>query len=188
MAEIVDETRMNTGPKKFVLYLFIVASIMLFAAWTSGYIVKKGAGNWLQFSLPPIFLYNTFAIVLSSISLYWALYSARKLQFRNEKIGLWLTLILGVLFLVGQWYAWVYLVKGGIFFTGNPSGTFLYVISGFHGLHIVAGLIFLISAIIGSSGKYPQSINLFRLEMASIFWHFLDILWIYLYVFLLLNQ
>lgn len=188
MSEMVDETRLNTGPKKFVVWLFIVASIMLFAGLTSGYIVKKGAGNWLEYRLPSLFLYNTLVILLSSFTLYWALYSARKLQFDKERIGLYITLILGVVFLVGQWKAWVYLTKGGVVFSGNPSGSFLYVISGLHGLHIVAGLGLILSAIQGASGKFTPSVNLFRLEMASIFWHFLDILWIFLYVFLLLNQ
>lgn len=183
-----DETRLNLGAKKFVVWLFIVASIMLFAAMTSGYIVKKGAGNWLHFTLPPIFIFNTLIVIVSSISLHWAYLSAKKLQFEKEKIGLWITLLTGLGFLVGQFYAWVYLVKGGVFFSGNPSGSFLYALVAFHGLHILVGLILLISAISGSSQKVPQVINIFRIERASIFWHFLDILWIYLYVFLLLNQ
>jgi cytochrome c oxidase subunit III len=183
-----DVTRLNLGAKKFVVWLFIVASIMLFAALTSGYIVKKAAGNWLHFTLPPVFIVNTILVILSSITLHWSYLSAKNLRFNQERLGLWVTLGLGVAFLIGQFYAWVFLVQGGVFFSGNPSGSFLYALVLFHGLHIFAGLALLISALLGSSPKIPQVINVFRMERASIFWHFLDILWIYLYVFLLLNQ
>ncbi len=188
MVNTKDETRLNLGAKKFVIWLFIVASIMLFAALTSGYIVKKGAGNWLSFRLPPIFFWNTLLVMLSSGTLHWAYLSAKKLQFERQKIGLWITLILGLAFLIGQFYAWVYLIRGGVFFSGNPSGSFLYVLVAFHGIHILAGLALIISALMVSNSRSLQVINVFRMERASIFWHFLDILWIYLYVFLLLNQ
>lgn len=184
----VDNTRLNYGPKKFVVWLFIVASVMVFAALTSAYIVLKAQGHWLHFLLPPVFNFNTIIIVSSSITLHAAYISAERLKFARQKMLLWVTLGLGVLFLAGQWVAWTVLVHNGVFFSGNPSGSFLYVISGFHAVHIFAGLFLIVYAITGIYSDVLQAKNLYRLQIAGIFWHFLDILWIYLYVFLLLNQ
>ncbi len=183
-----EKDKLNIRPVKFVLWLFIVSSIMLFAAWTSAYIVRKGEGNWTLFLLPKAFIYNSVVILASSLTMHWAYLSAKRLAFNKQKIGLWLTFLLGLVFLAGQFYSWQVLVKEGVFFTGNPSGSFLYVISGFHGLHIIAGLLMILNSLLGVYRNIPQVRNIFRLEMTAIFWHFLDILWIYLYVFLLLNQ
>jgi len=189
MNATTDDTRIQTGPKKFIVWLFIVASIMLFAALTSGYIVKKGSGNFGHYALPPYFLYNTVVILVSSVSLHFSLMAAKKLQISRVRLGLWITLFLALVFLAGQWAAWDYLVKEGVFFSGNnPLGSLLYVFSGLHGLHILAGIGMILYALASSGKDYKPSILTFRIEMASIFWHFLDILWIYLYVFLLLNQ
>ena len=95
-----------------------------------------------------------------------------------------------MVFFIIQIYAWYILTyKMGIYFTDpNASRTFVFVMSGMHLLHIIGGLIFLGAALAGSIKRIPQVKNIYRMEMASIFWHFLDIIWIYLYVFLLLNQ
>ncbi len=184
----IDDTRLNYGPKKFVVWLFIVASVMIFAALTSAYVVLKAQGHWLHFMLPAVFNYTSGLIILSSITLQASCIAAQRLRFQQQKILLWATLILGLGFLAGQWQAWTILVHNGIFFSGNPSGSFLYVISGFHAVHIFAGLSLIIYALLGIYTDVLQAKNLYRLQIASIFWHFLDILWIYLYVFLLLNQ
>jgi len=188
MAINTDDTRLNLGAKKFVVWLFVVASIMIFASLTSGYIVKKGGGNWLHFSLPPIFVWNTLVVLISSLTLHLGYKAAKGLQIIKERSFLWITFALGLVFLVGQFMAFQFLVKTGVFFSGNPSGTFVYVFVLFHGVHILAGLGLIYSAIRGTSLKVPQVLNVFRVERAAIFWHFLDIVWIYLYVFLLLNQ
>ncbi len=184
----IEQSKLNTRPLKFVMWVFIVSIIMMFAGLTSGYIVRKAEGNWLQFTLPNIFLYTTIIIMASSVSLHWAYLSARKLNFAAQKLGLWITLVLGILFLLGQWLAWEKLIEMEIFLVGNPSGSFLYVISGLHGLHILAGLCFIINCLVGAYKNTPQVKNIFQMELTSIFWHFVDILWIYLYVFLLLNH
>lgn len=183
-----DNTKLNIGPKKFVLWIFIVSSIMFIAAFTSGYIVRKAEGNWVEFELPSIFLLSTVLIISSSFTMHWAYLSGKKLNFATQKLALWITFGLGVAFLASQWKAWEQLYAQKVFFVGNPSGSFLYVISGVHAVHIIAGLIFLITCLVGVYKNLPQVKNVFRLELASIFWHFIDILWIYLYVFLLLNH
>ena len=135
-------------------------------------------------------MYSTAVLVISSITLFIASKAAKQLQLSRQRLFLGVTMALGIVFLLVQIYAWYILTyKMGIYFTDpNASRTFVYVMSGMHLLHIIGGLIFLAAALLGSIKGIPQVRNLYRMEMASIFWHFLDIIWIYLYVFLLLNQ
>lgn len=184
----IQQDKFNARPVKFVLWLFILSSIMAFAGLTSAYIVRQAEGNWKIFELPSMFYYTTAIILLSSASMHWAFLSAKKFDLKNQKIGLWLSLILGIAFLVGQYEGWKELVANKVFFAGNPAESFVYVISGFHAAHIIAGLIFMIAAIVGVYKNINQTKNIFRMELCSIFWHFIDILWIYLFVFLIINR
>ena len=139
--------------------------------------------------LPKAFIYSTVVIVLSSLTLHWSYLQTKRLQFSKQRLGLALTLILGIVFIAMQIYGWTVWTGLGIFFiNSNASISFVYVFTLFHILHIVAGLIIIIGALASSYKGMPNVTNLFRMEIASIFWHFVDILWIYLYVFLLLNQ
>ena len=139
--------------------------------------------------LPEAFKYSTAIIILSSISMHLAYKAGKKLQFPNQRLYLGITIILGLFFLVFQFYAWQVLTRQGVYFVNyNASQSFIYVFTGFHMLHILAGLLMLANSLSGSIKNIGQDRNIFRLEVASIFWHFIDILWIYLYVFLLLNQ
>jgi cytochrome c oxidase subunit 3 len=99
-----------------------------------------------------------------------------------------LAMILGVCFLVGQWYSWKALVSIEIFFVGNPAGSFLYVLTGMHAVHLISGLIFLIIVLISTFRYKVHSKSMSTLEMAATYWHFLGALWIYLFMFLLLNH
>jgi len=191
MAQIQQEDKLSFAPKKFNMWIFIFTSFMFFAALSSGFIVYSGGtGHGLNIILPRAFMYSTAIIVLSSVTLFIASSAARKLQFAKQRIYLWITFGLGVLFLAMQVYAWYVLAyKMGVFFTdSNASRSFVYVFSAMHFLHIIAALCLLLNTISGSYKNIPQVKNLFKMEMTSIFWHFLDIIWIYLYVFLLLNQ
>jgi cytochrome c oxidase subunit 3 len=99
------------------------------------------------------------------------------------------TIVLGVAFFGIQLYAWSYLVKNGVYFSNpNASQSFIYVFTGMHLLHIFAGLLLLANTLWRSYRSIEQVKNLYSMQMSSIFWHFVDIIWIYLYVFLLLNQ
>lgn len=178
----------NYKPVKFILWLIIVSVVMMFAGLTSGYIVRQAEGNWTEFQLPEIFWFSTLAILSSSFTMHWAYRSAKNAALETQKRALWATLILGTSFLLCQWMAWVNLVDQQIYLAGNPSGSFLYVISGLHALHIIAGLLLVLSSLIGAYRGIEAEKNVFRMEIAAIFWHFIDILWIYLFVFLLLNH
>src|SRR5690606_20835114 len=100
-----------------------------------------------------------------------------------------ITIVLGVVFFFLQVNAWSVLFERGItFVNSNASQSFIYVFTGLHLAHIIAGVLVLVRCFIGASRNIAPSDNLFRMEIAAIFWHFLDLLWIYIYVFLLLNQ
>jgi len=186
-----EKDRLNLAPKKFVVWLFVFASFMIFAALTSGFIVYAGGkGHAMNVILPRIFFYSTTVIFLSSVTMFLASRAAKRLEVENQRLFLWLTMALGVVFFVLQIFGWYILTaKMGVFFVNpNASQSFIYVLTGVHLLHIIAGLLFLLNALAGSYRNKPQAINLYNMEISSIFWHFVDIVWIYLYVFLLLNQ
>lgn len=188
---ITDKEKENFQPKKFNMWLFMITSFMLFAAFTSGFIVytQGSADKGIKIILPNAFIFSTIVILISSGTMYMAFRSAKRLQFDKQKLYLWLTLFLGIGFFFLQFYAWTVLVKMGVYLINpNASQSFIYIFTGVHLIHILAGLILIINSLVGSYRNSPQVKNIFRLEMTSIFWHFVDILWIYLYVFLLLNQ
>lgn len=188
--KIVEEAKkpMAMNPKKFAMWLFIVSVVMIFASLTSAYIVRQAEGNWAFFELPQLFWINTGVILASSITMHWAYLSAKRDSLESVKIATIITTILGVSFLVGQYFAWGVLVANKVHFVGNPSGSFVYVISGLHGLHIVGGVVFLL-ILLNSTFKYKvHSKNLNQIEMCATYWHFLGGLWLYLFIFLLLNR
>ncbi len=190
MAQLQQEDRLQLAPKKFNMWIFIFTSFMFFAALTSGFIVYSGgSGKGIKIILPHAFMYSTAVIIISSVTLFIASRAAKQLHFAKQRLFLWLTAFLGILFFGIQIYAWKVLVQMGVYFTNpNASQSFIYVFTGMHLLHILAGLGLLFNALSGSYRNIPQVRNLFRMEFAGIFWHFIDIIWIYLYVFLLLNQ
>lgn len=175
-------------PKKFALWLFIVSVVMIFASLTSAYIVRQSEGNWLEFDLPVIFWYSSVVIVLSSVTLHYAYIAAKKDELSKIRLGMILTSILGLIFLVAQWYSWVALVDRDVFFVGNPAGSFLYVFTGLHAIHLISGVIFLIIVLISSFRYKVHSKNMNAMEMCVTYWHFLGGLWLYLFMFLLLNH
>jgi cytochrome c oxidase subunit III len=193
MASVIGQKQTSSGvhPLKFALWLIIISIIMMFAAFTSAYIVRKEEGNWLQFDLPDNLLINTGILVLSSLFMQLAYFAARKDNIKQLKVLLVVTFALGTAFLLGQWEAWGDLVNRKIFFGGsdaNPSGSFLYVLTGVHGFHLITGLIFVFIVLISSFQFKVHSKNLLRIELCTIYWHFLGGLWVYLYLFLTLNH
>jgi cytochrome c oxidase subunit 3 len=184
---IVEEAKkpLSMHPKKFALWLFIVSVFMIFAALTSAYIVRQSDGNWVVFDLPNLFLLTTGIILVSSATMHWAYISVKKNNFESAKLAITITLLLGIGFLVGQYMAWGQLVENKIHLVGNPSGSFVYIISGLHGLHIVGGIVFLAVVMASIFKLKVHSNNLLRVEMCATYWHFLDVLWLYLFLFLL---
>ncbi|WP_162427472.1 cytochrome c oxidase subunit 3 [Pontibacter pudoricolor] len=184
----------NTGsvhPLKFSLWLIIISILMMFGAFTSAYIVRREEGNWLEFDLPQMFIINTIVIIASSITMQWAYFAAKKNNLGLVKLMLFLTMALGIVFLYGQLSAWGDLVQNNVYFGGtesNPAGSFLYVLTGVHGFHLITGLIFLAILLIASFKYKVHSKKMLRMQLCTTYWHFLGGLWLYLYFFLLVNH
>lgn len=188
-AETLKQEEKNTytpiPSQKIFLWIAMCSMTMLFAGLTSAYIVRQAEGNWVHFELPRLFYLSTAFIVASSISMQWALASIKKNQASNLLTGLILTLGLGFAFAFTQFLGWSQLVDEKIFFVGNPSGSFLYVITGLHLAHLFGGIIYMLVVITKAiRNKYSAENNL-QIQLCSIYWHFLDVLWIYLFLFLL---
>ena len=183
---IIEEPQetLSMNPRKFILWLFIVSIIMLFAAMTSAYLVRRAEGNWLEYDIPAIFSYSSVVLVVSSLTMHWAYLAAKKDNFGSLRIAITITFVLGAIFLYMQFQGWVELVNQNVFFVGNPAGSFMYIFTGLHGFHLISGLIVLVIALVAAFRLRIHATNLNQLEIAATYWHFLDILWLYLFFFL----
>lgn len=164
---------------------------MAFAGLTSGYVVSRTTlvmnEQWMTFALPQAFIYSTIVIILSSLALIWG---KRQLVAGKDsaiKPMLWVTLLLGFAFLWFQGGAWTELMANNIFFAGaqsHPAGSWVYALFIFHGLHVAGGIIALLVVLFRAyRGRY-SSADYHGITLVSIYWHFVDLLWLYLYVFL----
>jgi cytochrome c oxidase subunit 3 len=178
----------SVNAKKFALWLFIVSICMLFAGLTSAYIVKKSDGRWLQFDMPDMFLYSTVVLVLSSVAMHWTYLKAKDNSLKEVKIGITATAAIAMVFFYMQYLSWVKLVSQDIFLVGNPSGSFVYIFSGLHLAHLIGGLVFLLVVFLDTMNYKVHSKSMLAIEMCTTYWHFLGGLWIYLYLFLVMNN
>jgi cytochrome c oxidase subunit 3 len=188
--KIVEEPKkpLAMHPKKFAMWLFCVTVFMLFASWTSAYIVRRAEGNWLFFELPSLFYYTTIVMATSSVTMQWAYFEAKKNRLARVRFLVVLTAILGVAFLVGQFYGWGQMVAESVHPVGNPSGSFVYVVTGFHGLHIISAVVYLMIVLVSAIKMRINSGNMAQMEMCTTYWHFLGALWLYLFVFLMVYR
>jgi cytochrome c oxidase subunit 3 len=173
---------------KPLLWISIVSIVMLFSGWTSAVIVSKGgAPDWLNINLPSAFTYSTLIIILSSLFFHLGLIAIKKDNKTQLKGLVLLTLLCGIAFIISQFLGWQSLYNNGIVATGSEStnaSSFLYLITAFHVLHLLAGIISLIVVSVKSFlGKY-NSTKYLGVELSLIYWHFLGALWIYLFFFL----
>lgn len=186
----LDELRDKERNQKFVLWLAIASMAMIFAALTSAFIVREGQKKWYEFELPMIFWISTAVLLISSITVNFAQSSAKKGNMKQAALFLLATLGLGIVFSVMQFVGWGQLADQGIRFVdpNNLSGSFFIVITGTHLAHLLGGLLaLLITWIRALTGKYTIH-NYLGIKLAAIFWHFLDLLWLYLFVFLVIKS
>ncbi|WP_017729944.1 cytochrome c oxidase subunit 3 [Nafulsella turpanensis] len=179
---------LSMSPKKFILWLFIVSIVMLFAAWTSAYIVAQAEGVGVPIELPSLFGYTSILLILSSISMHLAYRAAKRDQLNLLRIFSTITFILGVGFLAGQLLGFEQLVASNVYFVGGTAiDSFTFVLPFMHGVHIVAGLVFLLIVLVQSFRYKVHSKSMLSIELCATFWHFLDGLWLYLFLFLTFN-
>lgn len=182
--------RSKIDSKKLALLIGCASIVMMFAGLTSAYIVRRAGGNWLEFRLPNIFFINTIVMLLSSVAIHSAYIFFKKGNEFLYKALLIVSFILGLAFVVLQYQGWLDLTAIGVELTGNPAGSFIYVISGVHAAHVLGGLAAIMVAMIQAfSLKYKVTKKRkLRFELTLIYWHFVDFLWIYLLIFFLSQQ
>ena len=186
MSTIATNEPQRIHPQKFLMWVAIGSIVMMFAGLTSAYIVKKNQGNWLAIELPVIFWYSTAVIVASSITMYLATISIKAGKTAFYKTLITITAILGVIFISLQWDGFKDLELRGIALIGpqsNSASSFLFVITGLHMLHVLGGVIALIIMFFRSFWLQNGQTNPVPVQIVGTYWHFVDILWIYLFVF-----
>ncbi len=186
IATVRQEQRKRLHPHKFMLWIGMASIVMMFAGFTSAYIVKRNQSNWLEFGLPTYFWYSTGVILLSSLTIQLALVSFKARNMTRYRTLITVTAFLGVLFAVLQWLGFFSLERNGVKLIGtnsNPSGSFLGVITGVHMLHVIGGVIVLLVMFFKAYSSRQKSYSNVPIEMAATYWHFVDAIWIYLFVF-----
>ena len=186
MSTVVMEQRKKIHPHKFTLWIGIGSILMMFAGLTSAYIVKRNQANWITFELPLAFWYSTGAIVLSSITLFFAGRSFKEREMQQYRSLMTATIILGILFIVLQVIGFKQLWAIGVTLQKNVSFSFLYIIVGLHAVHVIGGIIALLVLFAKAFSKKTRNYTTVPVEVTSTYWHFVDILWIYLLIFLIM--
>ena len=180
---VSTQQRKRIHPHKFTLWVAIGSILMMFAGLTSAFIVKSNQVGWQTITMPKVFWVSTAVIIVSSIALQMALRSFKQREMNKYRSLIGLTLLLGVGFLVLQWIGFQQLWDQKITFKGSGAGQFLYVIFGLHAVHIIGGLVALIvmfiKAFIGRTKLYSSV----PVEVMATYWHFVDLLWLYLLIF-----
>jgi cytochrome c oxidase subunit 3 len=185
-------------PQKFALWIGMASMSMFFAALTSALLVKKGDyRSWEGFRLPIVFLFSTMSVIGVSICIHSALISYRKARFATFRWLMFASFLLGCLFLALQLTGWSVLKHGGMTLTENLSGSFIYVITAAHGVHIIVGLVVMLVFLLNALKNRKDPIYELRdiinpkrqlnLELLVSYWHYVDAVWVYLYVFFYLN-
>ncbi len=180
------EQNKRIHPHKFTLWVGLASIIMMFAGFTSAYIIKRNQANWVTFNLPKVFWYSTAVIIISSVTLWLAqnAFKAREMvKYRNLVVA---TLVLGVLFIALQIIGFRQLWASGMTLKANVSFSFLYVIVGLHALHVLGGIISLLVMFAKAFSTRIRNYDIVPVEVISTYWHFVDFLWIYLLIFLIM--
>lgn len=186
MSTIAMTTRNKIHPHKFTLWVAIGSILMMFAGLTSAYIVKRNQANWMTFELPMAFWYSTAAILLSSLTIWMATKAFKERSMKRYRMLTATTLALGIVFLVLQIFGFMQLWQSGLTLQFNVSISFLYVIVGMHALHVIGGIIALIVMSLKAFSQRVRTYSSVPVELINTYWHFVDILWIYLLIFLLM--
>lgn len=168
---------------QFGVWMFLATVTMLFAAFTSAYIVRRAGTDWRPIVLPPVLWLNTGVLVLSSLVLERGRRAADRGHWTAARLGFVSAMLLGVWFLGGQVAGWRVLVSQGVFVPTLPQASFFYMLTGVHAVHLVAGLLVLTLTVprlrpLTASATVSAGT---RAKLAATFWHFLGGLWIYLF-------
>ena len=206
MEGIMQSKKSQSGkihPHKFSLWVALASISMMCAGLTSGYMVREAQGNWRYFNLPQVFWYSTIVIIISSVTVILATKAFKNRRIPRYRLLLLTTIFLGSLFCFLQCLGFYQLyhtqqvvrINGQVLnelapvkLTGNPSESFLLIIAGMHIAHILGGIVALVISFFRSFRARVKVYNATGIEIVAGYWHFVDALWIYLFVFFLANQ
>jgi cytochrome c oxidase subunit III len=180
-----DRGKKKMHPHKFTLWVAIGSIVMMFAGLTSAFIVKSNQTGWVPVVMPKVFWASTAAMLISSITLQVALRSFKQRVMRQYRLFMGVTLLLGIAFVALQWMGFQQLWAQQVTFRGAGAGQFLYVIFGLHALHVAGGIIALLVMLIKAFAGKVKLYSAIPVEVVATYWHFVDLLWIYLLVFFL---
>ncbi|WP_034061174.1 cytochrome c oxidase subunit 3 [Lacinutrix jangbogonensis] len=176
----------NERAKKMMLWFGLIALFMSFAGLTSAVIISRTRPDWSKaLALPEVFLISVFVIIASSIAYIFAERALRNNNRQLTTILLLTTFVLGVVFVLLQFQGFRALIEAGYYFTGetsDPKASFIFLIAFFHLLHVAVGLICLLVVIYNHFKQKYTADNMLGMELAGTFWHFIDILWVFLYL------
>lgn len=184
MSSQAVHTKQKMHPHKFNLWVAIGSMIMMFAGLTSAYIVKRNQAGWQTYDMPAVFWISTALILISSLTVHLSLKAFRVREMARYRWLMLTTLVLGVLFVITQYLGFSAFWDSGNTLQASVSYSFLYVIVGLHALHVAGGILALLFMVISSYSRAKRNYSSVPVEVAATYWHFVDILWIYLYVFL----
>lgn len=186
MTTVQTKEPQKIHPHKFTLWVGMGSIVMMFAAFTSAYIVKKNQSSWLEFELPRIFWYSTFVILASSVTMQLSIKAFKAREMSRYRTLITATTLLGILFIVMQGMGFQSLELKNIALTGaksNSAASFLFVITGIHMLHVLGGVIALLVIFIRAYRLKVKNYSALPIELAGTYWHFVDAIWIYLFIF-----
>jgi cytochrome c oxidase subunit 3 len=184
-----EEHKARTGRSyKLILWFAMMSMTMMFAGLTSAFVVSKSRADWLKdFQMPSAFFWSTAVIIACSVTFHLAKKAIQKDNQKATTSFLLLTLALGILFVVLQFSGFNQIVADGYYFTGaesNITTTFLYVVTVVHLAHLFGGLVSLLIIIYNHFKQKYNASQTLGIELGAMYWHFLDFLWIYLFLFL----
>ena len=185
-------------PKKFTLWLFLASIVMMFGAFTSALIVSRGEAvsksTWLSFSIPSYFTISCIMIIASSVAMQYSYIQARRNNLETLRTSLWITLALGLGFLVTQILGFRTLIQNEIYLSNQmqvgerlfdmTASSYFYLISLIHGLHVIGGILVLIGVLVAAYKYLIHSKAMLKINLCTTYWHFVGVLWLYLYAIL----
>ena len=187
MAETVSTQRKKIHPHKFTLWVGIGSIVMMFAGLTSAYIVKSNQAEWTSVVIPKIFYYSTGVMLVSSLTIQMALKAFKERSMHQYRRLITVTAILGIGFIAMQVTGFMQLMQSGVRLEGAGAQAFLYIIFGLHALHVLGGALALLIMLIRAFSARIRNYNPVPVEVAATYWHFVDLLWVYLFIFFLLK-
>ena len=181
-ALIIDTATVREDQLKLGLWMFLATVTMLFAAFTSAYVVRRSGSDWRPVALPSILWINSAVLGMSSIAVEFAYGQGARRRWRASVAALLIAVALGVAFLGGQMLAWRQLVAAGVYLPTNPHSAFFFMMTGAHAVHIVAALVVLAwgTAVTSRAAHEPSGWSA-RMSLCRTFWHYLGVVWVFLF-------